>query len=61
MVCTEILQDSLNKIPLAVMCKDVDITRHGDNMRLEPEVRASAALEHLQGNAIPRLYGYYNV
>lgn len=59
-VCTNFLQGSLNKTPLGLMCKVVDILRQGNNM-LEPEVRAYAALEHLQGDAIPRLYGYYNV
>jgi hypothetical protein len=61
-VRTNLLQDALDKVPLASMCKVVDIVRnsHGRAV-LEDEARAYAALQHLQGEVIPKLYGYYNI
>jgi hypothetical protein len=42
MVHTEFLPESIDKPSLAVMCKVVDIVRHGNNT-LELEIRAYAA------------------
>jgi hypothetical protein len=45
-----------------VVCKVVDILSYPDAADfLDDEVRAYAALEHLQGNVIPKLYGFYEV
>lgn len=60
MVHTEFLPESIDKPSLAVMCKVVDIVRHGNNT-LELEIRAYATLQLLQGDVIPRFYGCYNV
>ena len=57
MVHTEFLQESVDKRPLAVMC---NIVRHGNNT-LGLEIRVYATLRLLQGDVIPRFYGYYNV
>ena len=59
LVRAEFLRQS-GKPPLAVMCKTVDIIHHGNEV-LESELHAYAALWHLQGHAIPRVYGYYNI
>ena len=40
--------------------KVVDTIRHDDEV-LEPEIKTYAALHHLQGHFIPRVYGFYNI
>jgi hypothetical protein len=56
------LQESIDKPPLPVMCKIVDVIRRDDlDDMLNSELRTYAALQDLQGKVIPRLYGYYNV
>jgi len=62
MVHASFLQESIDKPPLSVMCKVVDVIRRDDlDDMLESELRTYAALQDLQGKVIPRLYGYYNV
>jgi hypothetical protein len=61
-VCTNLLRDALNKAPLLAMCKAVDAVRDSTARNaLEGESCVYAALEKLQGEVIPRVYGYYNV
>jgi hypothetical protein len=61
-VLTNLLRDALNKTPLVSMCKVVDISCNPPYRSvLENEVRAYAALQHLQGEVIPKVYGYYDV
>ena len=44
------------------MCKVVDVLRYPDAaISLNDEVRAYAALQNLQGEVIPTLYGFYEV
>jgi tRNA A-37 threonylcarbamoyl transferase component Bud32 len=45
-----------------VKCKVVDVLRYPDLRRsLQREVNAYAALKGLQGEVIPKFYGFYNV
>jgi hypothetical protein len=61
-VLTNLLQDTLDKASLVSICKVVDISRNPLRRAvLEDEVRAYAALRHLQGEVIPKVYGYYEV
>ena len=59
LVHAEFLRESGNP-PLMVICKVIDIIRHGDEM-LQPELQAYAALYRLQDHFIPRVYGFYNI
>jgi hypothetical protein len=56
------LAPSVGKPNLRVVCKVIDVLRYPDAADLlDSEVRAYAALEHLQGDVIPKLYGFYEV
>ena len=56
------LAPSVAKPNLQVVCKVVDVSRYPDATDLlVHEVRAYAALENLQGDVIPKLYGFYEV
>ncbi len=47
---------------LQVVCKVVDVVRYPNEVdSLSREARAYEALYNLQGEVIPRLYGFYNV
>ena len=47
---------------LNVFCKIVDLFQRGYSIdALDMEVRNYATLQNLQGNVIPRVYGYYDV
>ena len=47
---------------LNAICKVIDAMRYPDAVELlDAEVRAYAALIHLQGKVIPKLYGFYSV
>jgi hypothetical protein len=56
------LASSVGKRDLQVVCKVVDVLRHPDAASwLDDEARAYAALQNLQGEVIPTLYGFYEV
>ncbi|KAF8334413.1 hypothetical protein F5887DRAFT_1256654 [Amanita rubescens] len=61
-VKARLLASSVGKRDLHVVCKVVDVLRYPDEANLlDDEARAYAALQNLQGEAIPTLYGYYEV
>jgi len=47
---------------LPVFCKIIDLAQRGDYLgMLDTEMQNYAMLQHLQGQVIPRVRGYYNV
>jgi tRNA A-37 threonylcarbamoyl transferase component Bud32 len=47
---------------LPVFCKVIDLAQRGDYLgMLDTELQNYATLQHLQGQVIPRVRGYYNV
>lgn len=61
-VRTELRRESLDKLPLSVICKIVDALRYPTpSLMLQAEANSYAALHSLQGVAIPRVYGFYSV
>jgi hypothetical protein len=47
---------------LRVICKAVDVFQNQATIAaLETESRVYLALQHLQGNCIPKVYGYFNI
>ena len=47
---------------LPVFCKVIDLAQRGDSLgMLDTEMQNYATLQHLQGQVIPRVRGYYNV
>jgi hypothetical protein len=47
---------------LPVFCKIIDLAQRGDSLSmLDTEMQNYAILQHLQGQVIPRVRGYYNV
>jgi len=61
-VNARLLAPSVWKRDLQVVCKVVDGFRYPDAANLlDDEARAYAALQNLQGEVIPRLYGFYEV
>jgi hypothetical protein len=56
------LAPSVGKCDLQVICKVVDVLRYPDAANLlDGEASTYAALQNLQGNVIPTLYGFYEV
>lgn len=61
-VSAQLLRPPPSKNPLHVVCKTVDVLRYPDmGELLENEASAYAALVHLQGQAIPTVYGFYDI
>ncbi len=61
-VNARLLASSVGKPDLQVVCKVVDVSRYPEAANLlDDEARAYAALQNLQGDVIPTLYGYYEV
>jgi len=61
-VNARLLASSVRKCDLQVVCKVVDVLRYPDAVdSLDDEAHAYAALQHLQGEVIPTLYGFYEV
>ena len=61
-VPTHLHRDVLNKPYLATVCKVVDaIHRPAASDSLKTEAGMYAALQRLQGDVIPKVYGYYQV
>jgi len=61
-VNTRLLASSVGKPDLQVICKIVDVLRYPDAAELlRDEAHAYAALQNLQGEVIPTLYGFYEV
>ena len=61
-VNARLLPPSIGKRTLHVACKVVDDLRYSDAANLlDDEARAYAALQNLQGEVIPTLYGFYRV
>ena len=61
-VTAQLLTPSILEGHLSVICKVVDVLRYPvAGGLLEGEVRAYAALHHLQGQAIPKVYGFYEM
>ena len=61
-VKAEFLQSSELHIHLSVICKVVDILQYPDTKDLlRDEMLAYAALQSLQGQVIPTLYGFYEI
>ena len=49
-------------IDLPVFCKIIDLAQRGNSLgTLDTEMQNYATLQHLQGQIIPRVCGYYNV
>jgi len=47
---------------LQVFCKIIDLAQRGDSLgMLDTEMQNYAILQHLQGQVIPRVHGYYNI
>jgi hypothetical protein len=61
-VDAKLLRDSLNLPPLDVVCKIADVMRYPDACDvLAAEARMYASLQHLQGDVIPTMHGYYKI
>jgi hypothetical protein len=61
-VTARFLPSSVGARDLHVVCKVVDVLRYPDAANsLDGEARAYAALQDLQGEVIPTLYGFYEV
>ena len=51
-----------NTTDLEVFCKITDLAQRGDSLgMLDTEMQNYAILQHLQGQVIPRVHGYYNI
>jgi len=61
-VKARLLASSVRKHDLQVVCKIVDVLRYPDAVEyLDDEAHTYAALQHLQGEVVPTLYGFYEV
>jgi len=61
-VNARLLAPSVGEYDLQVVCKVVDVLRYPDAANLlDDEAHAYAALQSLQGQVIPTLYGFYEV
>ncbi|KIM83425.1 hypothetical protein PILCRDRAFT_69679 [Piloderma croceum F 1598] len=61
-VNARLLAPFVGKRDLQVVCKVVDVLRYPDAAKLlDDEAHAYAALQNLQGQVIPTLYGFYEV